>query len=1759
MVLLIYMGLFFYTCILFKNNKFNKRWILEILNIPFGLVGNAMFLPLLQTLAAIFYCDSKTKHLSYISEMKCWSFEHIIHCFLGGAALIILITFEIFNIYTFSDIRKNSFSCTSKKSNEADLSLILLKIYVVAEDAIYAREGYDFSVILISAAICFFVAYNYFYYRPFYNKTIMTIYLCLISVLAYSYLCLIACYLLRNSNFDGGIGLFFCGSLMIVLFLIGSSVKMVDYGLVIMIPLAIKTERTFLDKLEMLEMLLDLNEKDRKCHIMLDGYIGVHEDSCAIKNCPLKEFLKTGNQRYLLRHIEDIYLLGVSRFPTSVTIRLGYVQFLLNKLHKRKQAENEILEIQDRCDANYNEQFCIYQLNRMIEASAMDKSSDKDEASVFAEMKFISMQKSFKQDVNDAVINYLEFWNLLMISSANIVKDLGKLANVGDKIAKLNGEINEMYKELTKINPNDKELNQLYTSYQINILNNIDFVNTNNDKVDEIKDIDDSNQLVKENKTVIISANPENFGIITNISLSACSLFGFVKEEMVGQNLNLIVPEIFQKPHNKLLKNRANTINQENIFGGKDDKQLMKEISQFAVNKARYIIPFSAKIYSIQGERGELNFLAAINQGGNTISSSTCYVLTNEQFLIQNFSANGINLLNLHSNMLNGTCEILKYIKQFQEELIARTIEIEKEHIKISRLDLKKGILNKKFNKPIVVNWSLRSQKFMEKNNIISDDIYKSPGGKYTEFNTINNTINNTKKDDDGVFLGGGDNDNSNANAKKTFILTVEKCKFGKVTYGYLFRFETEFHDKDLELVSTSKETTQVIFTDKKYSKPGRNFSSSHVNNINKNRDIVAPKPRKIVSIANVHENLNNNISGNNYNNNTNKQQVLNKLFVPKMEKPFMLDVDKMVFVQHTNLEQSNDIKENLKEIAIKKLSKLNELYLNAEKKRKNSSSNGSEEGENNEDEDDNENENDEDEEEENDVVNSSLEENIIKPAPYQTNIKSKLFQIADEYYHVKMDKITFMIYDYKSRTTVKVNDIIHKSEVEQKLSDEKVLTSDEKAQKEKEKEDKLAAEKKNSKNGNKNTDNPIDNNLEPGNKSVEMKTFIKEIGFALQRKDTQKTVLIIKLVSLFIICMILIEIAAYTFFLKKKLDNIDMYLELLTAGNQFFIDMIVTLLHVRELTLLSIDEYTIAVGTDRESYIESSIQEVKELYQKLEEELEIITSYSMMVSREVFEKLSNRTVELEVLDDEQSISITKITRNEAFTLMVTSLFRISRNNISQIIPLNKDVFLFLINSLNANYVNCVDQQELFFAEITNAFKKQIQILIIICSILVVINFSSFFVFKYFYEDVVDKKESYIQVFYSINNKIISDASTRCEKFLFKLNNKSNKDQNGGVTLLDDDEDESLAAINEFGDLGLEKNEPPKESKKGKMRLGRRGNKNQKRSNPLIYLVWILLILIGSFALIFSTAFQSLKCQNGKVRQVQIKNEVNIQVESIMEFNLMREYFFNEEALYNYIPLSDYVPTLIDTVYQSVSQEQREITDNVAFSDDDKKVYTKIMTGNLCDYANLTGTDEENTIYCSTMSDGTIIQGLTILQMHYFEEIREIYTKFLILQKTQILYKQQCKFSYNLTLSGTDAADEEIPKDEECYQKWLDTHPLNIFNLENNRRIFFLLTDIMIPAYNDVYVLLISHAVFDSKYILKVELIVSCSIGAVLILIYVFIWKRHEASLNETIYKTKKMLSIIPVETLMKVKNIAKLLGIEGSETDHRTSSLWGS
>ena len=73
-------------------------------------------------------------------------------------------------------------------------------------------------------------------------------------------------------------------------------------------------------------------------------------------------------------------------------------------------------------------------------------------------------------------------------------------------------------------------------------------------------------------------------------------------------------------------------------------------------------------------------------------------------------------------------------------------------------------------------------------------------------------------------------------------------------------------------------------------------------------------------------------------------------------------------------------------------------------------------------------------------------------------------------------------------------------------------------------------------------------------------------------------------------------------------------------------------------------------------------------------------------------------------------------------------------------------------------------------------------------------------------------------------------------------------------------------------------------------------------------------------------------------------------------------------------------------------------------------------------------------------------------------------------------------------------------------------------------------------------------------------LFLSMGFTVIFIEIFVFfiIWKRYELELNNHIYKTKKMLSIIPIDTLIYVKNINKLLGIEENKLfDNKNEINW--
>ena len=70
------------------------------------------------------------------------------------------------------------------------------------------------------------------------------------------------------------------------------------------------------------------------------------------------------------------------------------------------------------------------------------------------------------------------------------------------------------------------------------------------------------------------------------------------------------------------------------------------------------------------------------------------------------------------------------------------------------------------------------------------------------------------------------------------------------------------------------------------------------------------------------------------------------------------------------------------------------------------------------------------------------------------------------------------------------------------------------------------------------------------------------------------------------------------------------------------------------------------------------------------------------------------------------------------------------------------------------------------------------------------------------------------------------------------------------------------------------------------------------------------------------------------------------------------------------------------------------------------------------------------------------------------------------------------------------------------------------------------------------------------------ELIIAILLGSLIFFEYVFIWRLYEVKIEEEIVKTKKMLSIIPVESLLKISNIGKLLHIDGIKDSTKKETL---
>lgn len=107
------------------------------------------------------------------------------------------------------------------------------------------------------------------------------------------------------------------------------------------------------------------------------------------------------------------------------------------------------------------------------------------------------------------------------------------------------------------------------------------------------------------------------------------------------------------------------------------------------------------------------------------------------------------------------------------------------------------------------------------------------------------------------------------------------------------------------------------------------------------------------------------------------------------------------------------------------------------------------------------------------------------------------------------------------------------------------------------------------------------------------------------------------------------------------------------------------------------------------------------------------------------------------------------------------------------------------------------------------------------------------------------------------------------------------------------------------------------------------------------------------------------------------------------------------------------------------------------------------------------------------------------------------------------------------------------------------SHPIQIFNLDSNTKIHYLFRYIIYPAFLEFSNIVQSSADTFTREVEKKNKWITIVIISLVAIEYFFGWKIYENSLENEIYKTKKMLSIIPVKSLLKLSNISSLLNLK--------------
>ena len=1761
-----------------KNNSF--LWPLSILKYCLPILFVTFFG---QTFLLIISSFELKKIKSYYNSSI---FIYIIFPF-SFISLIIQILFSFLTVamYYIPDYiinKKYNKSILRKSNNKSDIYFLLCKIIIIMIFTLdKKKESEHFAILIIISLITGFNAYNNIFYQNYSNKSIKLLNNLLSLTLFWSFFNLLIKKILQSFKFTGEIYLLILGFFLIVLYNIYNITIPIDFLKKNFINI-----NSSLNSLEYINQYLKIiEEKDlsRDSLLIFNSYISKIEEECTNKRCVLKKYLEAQTKGIfskflLLQYAEKLFKIAISKFPKDTILRINYAIFLYNKINKKKEGKKEFESITSN---SLFDNLNLYIGKKYMEelSFGLEKNEENlDNLNINQNLEYKNYSKEFKILIAKSASLFYDFWSALYNYHIQGIEDFTKLNNIGNQINLLIKDIENLFEKLKRIKDNDYDIIKLYESFSKEVLNNKEkykkyhniLINLILDKKFNNKEIDFLNfdlNIINENDDnhyLIISVNEENKGIIKNISTSSCSIFGYQKHEIIGRNINILIPEVFHKIHDKIIKDlceKSKTKFYESLVNKLIYEPEYTELFIHAKNKSKYLIPLFLRIYLVKTEENELVFITEIKKnncykgelaenffGQDINNDNICCILTDNNLKIQTFTSNCLELLKLSSNIINSNNNISCFIKELNNDILTNKDDlVNKENENDDKINVNESnkITN---NSNLSNNFDLKKIKDIKK-------LLKTKFSYPNQITWIKETSNQlsiiykTKRKSNKSFLFNSDifyNNNEN-----NFIMQVREACISNKLIGYYFYLKKLKNlnkiNKDKIMKTFLKSKTRTNFkAEINYflnEKENSKYEETNINSYVKSKSSFHIKENNN-NLQNENNKYNENFS---FQNNIVKrsrskiedyeEEQLNKYninpnYIPNCQFNFILELNSMSYTPSNNINSFLEIIEILKNESIQKINITqneektevnNKAILSDINKTKPSIS--------------------EEDHSSDDYSNSDVESsegnysNVQSNTKEEINTKNKKIVInkeegnnnvyEDQYYKVNMKNIKLIIYDFNLETFVENSKEFKISEIEYKINEYKL---DHNKINSNEDEHNPKTKKKNDNNENLLIKEENENKLE------KEKYFEKEIIDALSKKEDQKTITNFYIAAFISFLLILsISILELLYIVNKYLKLVKYTKLVINSANLKYYNNY-NIYFLRELSLCSL-YYNVTNGSyfnfpsknDLLDYSSSIYNITNNSFFQSHSILESIfssdISFSSNSSYTIFKKpylLENLYYDNKIKNISSTLSVSIIQLFATFCNLISSI------NFS---IYNPEIFNFIHNGLN-NLGNMYDiLHNLFMLEIKNkesGILKNIIFLLVINSCVYIIIY---YLFSKTYILIINKKMSYLDAFYGIRLPIIKSSMQKCELFINRVT-MEDKD----VSNIDNESSFNSISISKeiFNDNNIQND---KDNNKKKTILTENNlNNTEKYTKIFLILSYLFFESVLILYIIFNKVFS--------FSSEYIFHLQNYHTNILYLFNSYREFLYDENSIIFGLSSYEFLIKKEEEFYSSSTKDVDFLASNNGKIRSLHDKYLLLIKTIFCNKFIIDYFENKDECLNYIGAEGELKKfGFHFLVHNFIEDIRikRNYIELLNKQKLIIgnLSDSNYYSVYNNEILGLNDNTELIFR-------------LNLFNIVDiHSRLNTIFIHIILQYLEEERKTTFSSIEdnFANNQFLYIILILS---HIIIIILFASIFLIPQIKkMNIEIYKAKNILSIIPLKILSSISNIKIILNISAQSNQY--------